>query len=242
MELAQASTISPSPSDQSEEALPVGEVTHEAILVVLSEPGEAVELKEFNGWYDQEHVPLRMSRFPEFLTGARYEAIDGQKPSFAAIYEISSLELFEQPRYQDLRTNRSVREAELFTRIGTIDRRTYRLKRSFPPSNEPTYCPHILTVEVAEPSSQLSSEMESFDGWRKTQLVEIVDSSIVGRLQSASNSSSRVAQNLFIFEFTTQDYEKSKQLAEMVENSKFNQTAIRKWKLCRGWKNSSTRN
>jgi hypothetical protein len=142
------------------------------------------------------------NRFPEFATGARYVAIDGQAPGFAAVYQVSSLGLFGQPRYQSLRANRSAREAELFTRIGTIDRRTYRctqVQRSTSSSNHHTYHSHILTVELAEPSPELLSEMQLLDGWRKTQVAETVDSSIVGRLQPASSDPFRTPRFILIF-------------------------------------------
>ncbi|WAQ84983.1 hypothetical protein PtA15_5A556 [Puccinia triticina] len=220
--------------------MPEDETDHEAILVVFSEPGEAVELKEFNEWYDEEHVPLRM-RFPEFQTGARYEAIDGQNPSFAAIYRVSSLGLFRQPRYQGLRTNRSAREAELFSRIGTIDRRTYRCTQvAQRPSSDHhhPYHSHLLTVELAEPSCPLILEMESLDGWRSTQAGEIIDSSVVGRLQPSYTDPSRTLRFMVIFEFTNRDYEKSVQLTKLAKAADANQSMIREWELHRGWKNS----
>ncbi|KAA1092265.1 hypothetical protein PGTUg99_010189 [Puccinia graminis f. sp. tritici] len=187
-----------------------------------------------------------VTRFPEFETGARYVAIDGQAPGFAAIYQVSSLGLFGQPRYQSLRANRSAREAELFTRLGTIDRRTYRcilqVQRKTSSSDHQTYHSHILTVELAEPSPELLSEIHLLDGWRKTHVGETVDSSIVGRLQSASSDPFRTPRFILIFEFANLDFQRSEQLARLTNNPEASQTLIRKWMLYRGWKNSCNMN
>lgn len=221
--------------------MPQEVANHEAILVVFSEPGETVALHEFNEWYDNEHVPLRMSSFPEFLTGARYQAIDDHRPGFSAIYQVSTLGLFDQPRYQSLRTNRSAREADVFARIGTIDRRTYRsihLERR-PSSEHNTYHPHILTVELTRYSPELLTEIHSFDGWIMTQVGEILDSSVIGHLQPPSTDPIRTPRYIFIFEFMNQDYEQSCQLAKLAQSPEKKEAVIRKWKLSRGWQNSS---
>jgi hypothetical protein len=140
-------------------------------------------------------------RLPEFETGARYEAIDGHQPGFAALYTVTSLSLFDQPRYQSLRANRSEREADIFARIGTVDRRTYRsiqLERR-PSAVDNTYYSYILTVELTRPSPELLTELHSSDGWIKTLVGEIVDSSVIGYLQPPSNDPKRTPRYVLIF-------------------------------------------
>jgi len=53
---------------------------------------------DFNRWYDDEHVPERMS-IPGFLTGRRYRAIEGG-PKYLAIYEMESPEVLDSPAYR----------------------------------------------------------------------------------------------------------------------------------------------
>lgn len=224
--------------------MPVGATDHEAFLVVFSEPGPAVELKEFNEGYDEDHVPLRMSRFPEFETVARYEAIDGHQPGFAAIYTVTSLSsLCDEPRYKSLRANRSEREADILTRISTVDRRTCRsiqLERRPSAVKNHSFHPYILTVELTRPAlPELLTELRSFDGWIKTEVGEIVASSVIGHLQPPSTDPRRTPQYILISEFMNQDYERSRQLTELSKVPEQNQTFIRKWKLYRGWQNSS---
>ncbi|EKM77779.1 hypothetical protein AGABI1DRAFT_130054 [Agaricus bisporus var. burnettii JB137-S8] len=92
-------------------------------LAVLSEPGQ-VTLDEFQDWYNNEHVPLRLNHLPSFLTGARYSAVDGKKPGWIALYDIDSTTTFSDPSYTRLRQNRSPREASLVKRLDILDRRT----------------------------------------------------------------------------------------------------------------------
>lgn len=98
-----------------------------AFLAVFSEPGTKVSLEEFQNWYDDEHVPLRMNHLRSFLTGARFHAIDSKKPSWAALYDIDDTATFQHESYTRLRVNRSPREADLISRLELLDRRTCEL-------------------------------------------------------------------------------------------------------------------
>jgi len=84
-------------------------------------------LGEFHDWYNNEHIPLRLDHLPAFLTGARYVASDGNKPSWIALYDITSTSTFSDPSYTRLRENRSPREAALVKRLDVLDRRTCEL-------------------------------------------------------------------------------------------------------------------
>lgn len=75
-------------------------------------------------WYNNEHIPLRLNHLSAFLTGARYTASDGKKPSWIALYDVDSTSTFSDPSYTRLRENRSPREAALVKRLDVLDRRT----------------------------------------------------------------------------------------------------------------------
>lgn len=112
------------------------------LLLVFMEPGPQVSLSEFHEWYDSEHVPLRIQRFASFRSATRYavtsteltpslptEQVPIPPPSsWGAFYTISNNDTFAHVSYTSLRTQRSAREAELFTRLSIIDRRIYRLE------------------------------------------------------------------------------------------------------------------
>ena len=53
---------------------------------------------EFNEWYNQEHLPERLSA-PGFLDGARYEALKGG-PRYLAVYELESAETLQSDEYR----------------------------------------------------------------------------------------------------------------------------------------------
>ena len=51
--------------------------------------------KEFNRWYNDEHLAERLA-IPGFLAGARYEAVKGS-PKHLAYYELESPAVLEAP-------------------------------------------------------------------------------------------------------------------------------------------------
>jgi len=98
-------------------------------LAVLSEPGNQVSLDEFHDWYENEHIPLRLNHLPSFLSGARYQSIDGMKPSWIAVYEIDDIMTFKDQSYTVLREKRSQREKDVIERLEVLDRRTCEVVR-----------------------------------------------------------------------------------------------------------------
>ena len=73
-----------------------------AIMVVYTDV--AVEHDaDFNAWYNQEHLPERLSN-PGFLDGPRYEALRGG-PRYLAVYELESAEALQSDEYLRQRAN-----------------------------------------------------------------------------------------------------------------------------------------
>ena len=67
-----------------------------ALLVVFTDV-DSEQDSDFNAWYNQEHLPERLSA-PGFLDGARYEAIKGG-PRYLAVYELESAEALQSSEY-----------------------------------------------------------------------------------------------------------------------------------------------
>jgi hypothetical protein len=42
---------------------------------------------EFNRWYDEEHLPAVLCRFPQIASARRYRATDGEQPQYLVLYE-----------------------------------------------------------------------------------------------------------------------------------------------------------
>ena len=95
-------------------------------------PSPRLPLEEFHEWYDEEHIPNRLDHFKEFLSGARYRAIQGPgqsqvhsvNGSWLALYTVDSPAIFASGAYKDLRISRSAREKDVMTRIQRLTRRT----------------------------------------------------------------------------------------------------------------------
>lgn len=140
--------------------------TPKALLLVFSEPGSAVSDTEFHDWYDNEHVPLRVDT-PAFSSWARYVQKDGEKPSWAAIYDLESYEATQVPPYSLLAETRSDREKNILSRVEVLERRTYELYEGHPlhpPSalyNSKTTAPIILLVSL----SVKAEAEEDFNKW-----------------------------------------------------------------------------
>ena len=67
------------------------------LLMVYCDVPEDVE-DEFNRWYNQEHIPERLS-IPGVLSAARYVALEGG-PKYLACYELTGPEAWHSPEWQ----------------------------------------------------------------------------------------------------------------------------------------------
>ena len=111
-----------------------------ALLLVFSDPGSGVSEEEFTDWYDNEHVPLRID-IPAFQNWTRWKASDGQKPAWAASYDITSYEDTLKPPYATLADTRSEREKRILREVDVLERRTYELMDTPVPPPSALYDP-----------------------------------------------------------------------------------------------------
>src|SRR5215472_14429002 len=63
------------------------------LFYVYTEPG-SVDEAEFHDWYDHEHGPARLA-VPGFGRAYRYQALDGQKPPWLALYELDGPDVID---------------------------------------------------------------------------------------------------------------------------------------------------
>jgi hypothetical protein len=105
----------------------------QGFLAVWTHPSPQLPLKEFHEWYDEEHIPIRLNRFEEFLSGARYQLVSHDQggktcgsiqTAWLALYTVESPAIFSSSTYQDLRINRSDREKSVMSRIEVLIRKT----------------------------------------------------------------------------------------------------------------------
>lgn len=76
--------------------------------------------------YENDHVPPRLA-LPEFIGGARYKAIDGEKPTWAGLFSVSDLGVISSPKVAALMAQRSEREIRIAGSYAGLDRRAYAL-------------------------------------------------------------------------------------------------------------------
>lgn len=69
------------------------------LLLVMIDIEPAHE-DDFNRWYDEEHVPERLS-CKGFLSARRFVAVEGE-PRYLALYELESPEVLDTEDYQKL--------------------------------------------------------------------------------------------------------------------------------------------
>jgi hypothetical protein len=72
-----------------------------ALLVVFMEPKAGTEEK-FNEWYNQHHVPERVS-VPGILNARRFALCEGEGIKYLAIYELEDESVLHSDTYLELR-------------------------------------------------------------------------------------------------------------------------------------------
>ena len=95
---------------------------HKYLLLVRMDVEEGWE-EEFRRWYNEEHVKNLLT-VPGFLSGARYESIEGT-PRFMAIYEIETPEIFKTETY--LKARETEWTLRMRSHFGDNTRNVYQL-------------------------------------------------------------------------------------------------------------------
>ena len=117
------------------------------LFYVYTEPG-SVDEAEFHDWYDHEHGPARLT-VPGFRGARRYRALDDQKPTWLALYDLDSPEIIDSPAYKALGAQASDRDRSVAAGLATLDRRVYEQISS--DGSDPG--PVILAVAMSVPAS-----------------------------------------------------------------------------------------
>jgi len=224
-------------------------------LAVLSEPGNQVSLDEFHDWYENEHIPLRLNHLPSFLSGARYQGIDGMKPSWIAVYEIDDIMTFKDQSYTVLREKRSQREKDVIERLEVLDRRTCEVVREVGEASRRTTglrvgnptrwvvthgVGRVGENEEFEPIvkwlNQVVTKLEnnSVDSWVKTRLFKVLESAKNGR----SSDEEDLPSHFVFHEFTSEESANSPTFREIIEKNgelSLQISEFRRWELYKSY-------
>jgi hypothetical protein len=119
------------------------------LFYVYTEPG-TVDEAEFHDWYDNEHGPARLT-VPGFRGVLRYRALDEQKPTWLALYELDGPEVIDSPGYKALAGQASDRDKGVMAALGTLERRVFeQISEDGSPVGRPA--PVILAVSLSVPA------------------------------------------------------------------------------------------
>ena len=197
------------------------------LLLVYSEPGSAVSPDEYNDWYDNEHVPLRLP-IPSFHSWSRWVATDSKQPSYVAIYDIDSPESVNEAPYASLASTRSSREKNIIDRLALLDRRTYSLLSPVhPPKAGDAYDvrkpgPYMSIVAMDIPDSHVAEFhrwyteehtplFEKIPGWVRTRRFVFVDGGARGTDESLRLRGGKPQRFVALHEWETPDASESEE-------------------------------
>ncbi len=120
------------------------------LFYVYTEPG-SVDEAEFHDWYDHEHGPARLA-VPGFRGAQRYRALDDQKPTWLALYELDGPEVIDGPSYRALAAQASARDKSVAASLAALERRIYeQISEDGSPAGRPA--PVLLAVAMSVPAS-----------------------------------------------------------------------------------------
>lgn len=122
----------------------------EGLFYVYTEPG-TVDEAEFHDWYDNEHGPARLT-VPGIRTAMRYRALDGERPSWLALYELDGPEVIGSPEYQALGAKASDRDRAVGAGLAALDRRVYEQIGVDGLDVLPSPAPVVLSVAISVPA------------------------------------------------------------------------------------------
>lgn len=188
-------------------------------LVVFAEPGSSIPDAEYQDWYDNEHIPLRVA-VPVFHSWDRFICADGQKPTYLAYYDLESYESTLVAPYTTLAETRSEREKGILSKMEVLDRRTYEVYEGNLPKPSELYdpkktAPYTLLVGVSLPSEAVEELDKWYEeehipmlakvkGWVRTRRFVLKDSAKIGSQATAGEPPKFLA----VHEWTTSPEER----------------------------------
>src|SRR5262245_15030796 len=84
-----------------------------AVLFSEMAPGPELEA-EFNAWYDEDHIPLRMP-CPGFIIACRYKAADAA--NYLAVYELADIGVLRSDAYRAVKDDPSERTTRMLSSV-----------------------------------------------------------------------------------------------------------------------------
>ncbi len=140
-----------------------------AVLFSEMTPGASWE-REFNDWYDHEHIPLRMG-VPGFVSAQRY-CIAGNR-DYLAVYEMNSPAVLKTPPYEAVKNSPSEQTQRMLSRVTGFTRYIGEQtgdQRRLTPGSDPLDAPCLYAVFFQVP---VERQVE-FNAWYEQDHVPLL--------------------------------------------------------------------
>ncbi|KAF9063006.1 hypothetical protein BDP27DRAFT_1385041 [Rhodocollybia butyracea] len=182
---------------------------------VLLEPGNLVSEAEYHDWYDSEHAPARLT-IPTFYNAARYKAVDGQKPSYLTLYDISEPSVADGPEYQAVKDKGSERDKRLLSTVQYLNRRSYSSIYTYtrPTVSDSDFPPQYVWSVGLEVKPEGEAEFNKWyeeehipmiskiPGWTRSRRFALANNMVRGSLEPDI----MICKYLAVHDFTRDDY------------------------------------
>lgn len=191
-----------------------------ALLLVYTEPGDNLTEDAYHGWYESEHIPLRMA-LPEFHTCSRLIQDDGKRPTYGATYDLPDATALQTEAYKHIMANRSDREKDVLQKMEFLDRRLYVLNERAPETVKEGYARHVEGTTVSIVSIEVEDEhaqdfhrwydeehvpmLMKVPGWLRSRRYILLEEGTTGALKGSAGET-KPLKFMAMHEFTTADY------------------------------------
>jgi 3-oxoadipate enol-lactonase len=152
-----------------------------ALLYVITHPDKDVSEERYHDWYDNEHLPARLT-IPGVRSALRFKASNDKK--WLAYYDMDSADVLKSKEYLSLKENASQNERELLSKVN-MDRRVYKQISSN--GEQAAGAPKVILVVEMTPYPSHEKEfhhwydtnhipqMADVPGWSRSRRYELIE-------------------------------------------------------------------
>lgn len=144
-------------------------MTSTSLMFSEMRPASSFE-DRFNHWYDTEHIPLRMG-IQGFEGAQRY--IDAGNRNYLAVYELTSLAVFQSPEFHEIKTRPSETTAWMLANVEGFTRYLADELTVFGGMGDDALVAPVLHAVLLDVPG---AELQTFDAWyEKTYLPRLMN-------------------------------------------------------------------
>jgi len=164
---------------------------------------------------------------PGFHSATRFIEADSMTPTWAALYDIESVDYLKTAAYTDLAKTRSARETDVLSRLAFLERRIYTLNEAAPTTVNAKFAGYaegegplapttLVAVSVDVPPEHEAEFHKWYDeehvpllskvpGWLRSRRYILADSGVSGALPGASAAYKPPLKFLAVHDYSSPD-------------------------------------